>query len=168
MPGPLAPRAAAAQKAVRAIELRDHGHTWDEIAQLVGFSAARSANRAATRYLASHPSPEVDAVRADEERQLLLLRKEAWKNYRTVQFAVSARGLVTDDEGLPIPDYSHKDRALNTLLRISESRRRLHGADRLAKDHQASEEIDAALEDEFAGWMAEVQAQARRETEVRR
>ncbi len=96
------------------------------------------------------------------------MRREAFKNYRTVQFAISAKGLVTTDDGLPVVDYAHRDRALNTLLRISESRRRLLGLDWQARDQQEIDEIDAALEDEFSGWIADLQAQARREAEVTR
>jgi hypothetical protein len=121
---------AYAQKIARAAEMRDQGYPWDEVARAFGWSNADSAGRAVRSYFAKHPSLDVEAVREEEERQLQTLRREAWKSYKTVQFAVSSRGLVTDDEGLPVVDYSHKDRALNTLLRISESRRRLHGADR--------------------------------------
>jgi len=66
-----------------------------------------------------------------------------------------ARGLVTDDEGLPVPDHSNKDRALNTLLRISESRRRLHSADRPIKVVVESQDEDDALLAELDAYIAD-------------
>ena len=58
-------------------------------------------------------------------------------------------------------DYSHRDRSLNTLLRISESRRRLLGLDISTRQQAESEDLDAAIEDEFAAWLSGVEADAR-------
>jgi hypothetical protein len=91
--------------------------------------------------------------REEEERQLLLLRREAWKQYRTVQWAVSSRGLVLDADDNPVPDNSHRERWIAILTRISESRRRLHGADRPVSIRLTEDED--ALDAEIDAWLAE-------------
>ena len=146
-------RLTAAQKASKAIELRCRGVTWNAVAAQVGYSSAEHACRAVTNALAKYPSQAADELRKIEDIRLDNLEAEAWKNYRTVQFQVCSRGLVTDDDGLPIPDNSHRDRALNTLLRICESRRRLHGLDRPVRLSIESQDEDDALLAELNGFI---------------
>jgi hypothetical protein len=148
-------RLAAIKKAECALEHHLQGQTWEQAAKAAGYSCARSACAAVTKYLASHPTEGVEELRKIEDQHLLMLRREAWKNFRTVQFMTSARGLVEDADGLPVVDHSHKDKVLNTLLRISESRRRLLGLDqpvRVAIESQDEDdallaELDAYIED---------------------
>ena len=53
--GPVARKTAYAQKIARAVDLRDQGHTWDEVAQMAGWANAQNACNAVSRYLNSHP-----------------------------------------------------------------------------------------------------------------
>jgi hypothetical protein len=105
----------------------------------------------------------VDELRAIEDMKLDRLERQAWKEYRAVHFATCSRGLVTDADDMPIPDVSHRERWASILLRAYERRARLHGLDRLPREQQEAEDLDAAVEDELTAWLTETESRIRRE-----
>jgi hypothetical protein len=145
-----ASRLQAAQKVRRALQLRTEGYTWPQVAEQVGYSSAQHACRAVTDYFKKVPSEDADSLRATETEHLMMLRREAMALLRATQYVVSAKGdLVRDDDGRLVQDIQHRDRAINTLVRISESLRRLHGADQPARLAVTIEEeiaIDADID----------------------
>jgi len=142
-------RLTAAQKARKAIDLRCQGVSWDDVAIQCGYANAPNACRAVRQALARYPSQSVDELRAIEDLKLDRLEQEVWRQYRTVRWATCSRGLVTDADGSPVPDNSHRERWASILLRVYERRARLHGLDkpvsiRLAGDEDA---LDAEIEE---------------------
>ncbi|MFZ0166066.1 MAG: hypothetical protein WAL12_20995 [Trebonia sp.] len=113
---------AAADKVRGALEDHLQGYTWEQVAERNGYSSRQTACRAVTRYLARHPSPEVEQIREEEELQLQAIRRELWDIARRKHY-------FRTEDGELIRDDSQNIAALNTLARLSESRRRLHGAD---------------------------------------
>ncbi|WP_222843838.1 hypothetical protein, partial [Corynebacterium sp. CNJ-954] len=114
--------------------LRSQGHTWAEVASRAGYPSPDAARVAVTRTLDRVESDAVADLRAEEDDHLLLLRRSA---------------MTAALEGDP--------QSLAVLLRISESRRRLHGVDMptshsvtLSQQEQdLSEQLAKALTEKF-------------------
>lgn len=116
----------SADTTARALELKAKNYTYREIAAELGI-AVSSAYEAVQRGLRRTVAPAVEAYRDEEADRLEQLRREALELLLTEKFEVSA-GRVTDQE-----DLGHKIAALQMLLKISESTRKLHGLDSAAK-----------------------------------
>ncbi len=67
-------RAAAEERGRRAYELRLAGHSYDEIAELVGFASKQSAHRAVKRWADSVPQPDLEVMRAESSAVLSFAR----------------------------------------------------------------------------------------------
>lgn len=100
-------RIEAREKATQAVTLRTHGLPWAEVARRAGYPTPDAARVAVARTLDRVESDAVADLRAEEDANLMLIRQ-----------AALPAALDGDPQSLAI------------LLRTSESRRRLFGADR--------------------------------------
>lgn len=136
-------RIEAREKATLAVTLRTHGLSWTEVAQRAGYPTPDAARVAVTRTLDRVESDAVADLRAEEDAHLLLLRQSA---------------LPSALDGDP--------HSLAVLLRISESRRKLHGADRPVTEvtaRQEEEQLAQELVQEFNEMTEHARRQAREE-----
>jgi hypothetical protein len=121
-------RAEVADREVRAIDMRRNGATYDQIGQQLGIStsgAAQIVKRVLDRHV-TEALPDVRKLELDRLDQLqlaalLVLRREHW--------LVQAGKVVIDQAGLPMRDDGPTLAAIDRLVRIGESRRRLLGVD---------------------------------------
>lgn len=128
-------RIEAREKATHAVTLRTHGLTWAEVARRAGYPTPDAARVAVNRTLDRVESDAVEHFRAEEDAHLLMLRRAA---------------LPAALEGDP--------QSLAVLLRISESRRKLHGADIPAnysvnisqEENALAEQLANALNEKYA------------------
>ncbi|MGO3363556.1 MAG: hypothetical protein ACTIL2_14060 [Corynebacterium sp.] len=128
-------RIEAREKATQAVTLRTHGLSWAEVARRAGYPTPDAARVAVSRTLDRVESDAVADLRAEEDTHLLLLRQAA---------------LPSALDGDP--------HSLAVLLRISESRRKLHGADRPAhynvnvsqQEQDLTRQLVDALNEKFA------------------
>ncbi|WP_312978345.1 hypothetical protein [Corynebacterium sp.] len=128
-------RIEAREKATQAVTLRTHGLPWAEVARRAGYPTPDAARVAVARTLDRVESDAVADLRAEEDTHLLLLRQAA---------------LPSALDGDP--------HSLAVLLRISESRRKLHGADRPAhynvnvsqQEQDLTRQLVDALNEKFA------------------
>lgn len=121
---------AAAERAALACRLREEGHSYSEVARKLGYAGPGPAYRAVMRALRRTQQESADALRTLEVERLDRVALAAWQVYRT----------GTDRA---------KIGALNTLVRVSESRRKLLGLN--APTHNVYElmttrDIDAEIE----------------------
>lgn len=125
-------RIEAREKATHAVTLRTHGLTWAEVARRAGYPTPDAARVAVNRTLDRVESDAVEHFRAEEDAHLLMLRRAA---------------LPAALEGDP--------QSLAVLLRISESRRKLHGADIPANYSVGISQEENALAEQLANALNE-------------
>ncbi|MGO1677064.1 MAG: hypothetical protein ACTHYK_14355 [Brevibacterium aurantiacum] len=134
-------RIEAREKATQAVTLRTHGLSWAEVAQRAGYPTPDAARVAVNRTLDRVESDAVAELRAEEDAHLLLLRQAA---------------LPSALDGDP--------HSLAVLLRVSESRRKLHGADRPVTEvtvRREEEQLVQELVQEFNEMTEHTRQQAR-------
>lgn len=136
-------RIEARERATQAVTLRTHGLPWAEVAQRAGYPTPDAARVAVARTLDRVESDAVADLRAEEDAHLLLLRQAA---------------LPSALDGDP--------HSLAVLLRVSESRRKLHGADRPVTEvttRREEEQLVQELVQEFNEMAEHARRQAREE-----
>lgn len=144
MPGPnAATQARAAEKAVRvqrALELRTAGLTNAQISDEIGVDerTARRYVQEALALLAKHTEHDAANLRALELERLDKLQRAAERVLARRHVKVSGNGLVIC-EGKPLEDDAPTLRAIETLVKISESRRKLLGIDAPTKVEHSGE-----------------------------
>lgn len=99
--------AEARIKRARAVELAAEGRSYDEIAQAVGYSHRGSAHRAVFKAITEREVEDVDHLRALEMDRLDVLLRALWPRVEDGDLA-----------------------AINTAIRITETRIKLLGLDR--------------------------------------
>lgn len=143
----------------KAAALRVQGFTFAEIAAEMGCAVSTANDRVKRAMAAVRVASAAELVRTEDER-LDALWKVAWREAFRNHLMVSHGKVVhiTNDAGqsVPVIDHGPKLQALNTLLRISERRAKLHGLDapvRHRVDVVTEDAIDAEirrLEEEIA------------------
>lgn len=112
-----------AERQQRALELRRDGHTYDQIADELGYSDRGGAFRAVQQALRRAVAPAAKQLRDREGQRLELLWHDA---YELVQASSDVKAILA-------------------CVRISESLRRLYGLDAPVKV-QHSDHLDAEIE----------------------
>ncbi|OLT51515.1 hypothetical protein BJF89_07380 [Corynebacterium sp. CNJ-954] len=136
-------RIEAREKATQAVSLRTHGLSWAEVAVRAGYPSPDAARVAVARTLDRVEAGNVADLRAEEDAHLMLIRKAA---------------LPAALEGNP--------QSLAVLLRTSESRRRLFGADGPEAQAATSDELEQLAQeatDAFNEMFDRVRKEARQE-----
>ncbi len=122
-----------ARRDARAAELRAEGWTLQAIADELGFSSKTSALygiRNALREIVKEPA---EKLLAQEVARLDTLYEEALAILERDHVTVSHGKIITGEEGKPLLDDGPKLQAIDRLLRVRESYRRLLGLDQPAK-----------------------------------
>lgn len=144
-PTPKPAALAAQEKLTRAIDMRKRYATWQQVADECGWSDRSTAYNAVNREMARRRealAENVDDLREREVERLDLLAARALQVLETPHFVVSAGKLVDGPDGFPLLDDGPVLAAATTLVRISESYRRLHGLD-------AAQKVEAAVSVQF-------------------
>jgi hypothetical protein len=119
--------------------LADHPQTtYNELAELFGFSHRKDAYNAVLRAKADVARPAVTKLIQTESEELDALYAEACKILQRNHVTVSHGKVITmtdpeTGEEKPLLDDGPKLTAINAALRIRESYRKLHGLDQPAK-----------------------------------
>jgi hypothetical protein len=117
--------AALSERYARVVELRRTGMTFAQVAQAAGYADASGAYRAWRAALAAIPKAQADEARTEEDDRILAMIRGLW--------AKAARGDVW---------------AVDRVLRLSESRRRLYGLDApISVRGIVTSELDAKVND---------------------
>lgn len=111
-----------------AARLRARGKSYRQIAAIMGCSAPVAHDRV-RRALAAVPAEAVDELRTIEGERLDLLLQEAERILATNHVMVSHGRIIRGDDGEPLIDDGPKLQAIAQLRFLSESRRKLTGAD---------------------------------------
>lgn len=100
------------------------------------------------RAIAAQYRPEVEEMRIIEDERLNFMMRRLSALLRHPQYKVSVTGkIITDAEGRPLVDTSEERQILLALLKISESRRKLHGADQPVKHRiEITDKLDEEIE----------------------
>lgn len=125
----------AQTRARRAVEMRRDGHTWEQIAESCGYSsrgAAFNAVRMEMERVDSHIERTLDEIRQKELAHLEFLSSEALKVLQNRHLVVNSGAVVTH-RGEELLDDAPSLAAVDRLVKISESRRKLLGLDAAQK-----------------------------------
>lgn len=143
-----------ARKDAAAADLRSKGWTYQRIADELGFTEKGEAHHAVDRCLKATVKDAGEAARTMERERLDRLSEAAWAVLERRHVTVSNGKVISlpdPDTGeiKPLEDDAPVLQAIDRLLRISESRRKLDGLDapsRVSLDAQLlGAEIDALL-----------------------
>lgn len=128
-------RTEATQERKNAVvRMRTSGMRFSQIAEELGYASPASAVKAYHKALDEIPFEAVEQHRQLELQRLDRLIEEAWKLYEARHPVVSFGKVFFEAEGpdgemVPIEDAGPKLAALKEIRALSESRRRLIGAD---------------------------------------
>ncbi|MEV8402593.1 hypothetical protein [Streptomyces niveus] len=117
-----------AQKDARAAELRGKGWTYQRIADELGWANKGDAHHAVKRVLDATLREAGDSLRELERARLDRLSAAAWEVLDRQHVTVN-NGQIIRLGGEPLLDDAPALQAIDRLLRISESRRKLDGLD---------------------------------------
>lgn len=133
--GRFEPSQAAAEKAAQAARLKADNPrlSYQQIADSVGYSNKSDAWRAVQRCREAVIREAGAELIASEAAHLDDLFVEALEVLQRDHVTVSHGRIVKDDDGQTILDDGPKLAAIDRLLRVRESYRKLHGADKPAK-----------------------------------
>lgn len=152
MPQSPAQRQRVAEREAQVLQLKVAGNTFTEIgAQLTPPISKQFTERIYRRAMQRIGAEDRDAARHLEEARLDRLHAEAWTILHTPHYVVSAGQVVlhahADGTVAELLDDGPRLAAIDRLLRISESRRKLLGLDAPAKvEHEwGLSEIDHEL-----------------------
>lgn len=119
-----------AQRDAKACEMRSRNHTYQEIADALGYGDRSHAYRAVQKMLAEVPVEAVEELRRLHMARLDYLAVQALAVLEREHLTISQSGkIVTDDEGRQILDDGPTLAALDRLLRIQERQAKLMGLD---------------------------------------
>jgi len=138
-----------AERQRQALELRKAGHSFDSIAEKLGYSNRSAANKAVRAALA-----EITAEPAEEVRKLEIERLDGL--YQRAMQLVDDKGYELDDEGLVVAEVPANARvaAIGQAVRVGERRAKLLG-------------LDAAEKHEHSGTVSTIQLPADRGEKLR-
>lgn len=138
---------AAREKDARALLLRQRGLSPEHIAKEMGWDSTGSVTRAIQRSLADSVAESVDEIRMIESARLDDIMRIALKVALEKHYHVAANGRVAENPvtGEPLLDYGPNIQAVNSLRQISESRRKLLGADSAIKHSITIDQIDQEI-----------------------
>ena len=166
---------SAKQKQEKAVSMRVHGHTWQEIADAVGYSAPANAYKAVDQYFAKvTPTPDIDHYRVQENLKLDELEKQLWgiinRGHVVIQHGKivgrfagwatdpSTGEVLTDKDDKPIATYDEIEddepvlRAVAQLLQVYARRAKLNGLDKpIVIKFENEDELDDEIEELVAG-----------------
>jgi len=123
-----------AKRDAEAANLRSKGYSYTRIAETLGYSDRGSAHHAVKRVLELTVQEAGEELRQVERERLDRLSEAAWAVLERQHVTVS-NGRIVSLDGQPLPDDAPVLAAIDRLLRISESRRKLEGLDAPTKTH---------------------------------
>lgn len=143
-------RPGTAERDAQACRLRTRGESYDQIARALGFRDRSGARRAVQRALVVTRQEPADELRALELERLDDLTRHLQQVLATRHFVHTQGGKVVrhPETGTPLTDTGPVIQAALALLRVSESRRKLTGADEPAKQRVqviTEDMVDAAI-----------------------
>ncbi|MET0416044.1 MAG: hypothetical protein ABW022_08490 [Actinoplanes sp.] len=158
MPASRAKRADTARRRSEAIAMRMAGHTFEQIAQALGYTSRGAACQDITRALETavvEQARSVEAYREEELQRLDALLAEAWAVLKRQHLTVSHGRVIYDDStGEPILDDAPTLSAIDRILKIQERRAKFLGLD--APQRHEVVTVDA-VDAEIARLTAELQ-----------
>jgi hypothetical protein len=172
-------QATAAQRRARVLQLRISGATFEQIGQALGITDGRAHQLYKDALNRTIQAP------ADEHRRLELerldrLQAEAVRVLRADHIVVQGGEIVRGEDGRPLADHGPTLAAIDRLVRVQESRRKLLGLDAPSR-HQVDarvmtvdqmdvriEELENLLATDDPDYAAEQRHQREREALVER
>lgn len=142
-----------AERDAKAARLRSQGYSYQRIADALGYSDRGAAHHAVQRVLQLTVQEAGEELRQMERERLDRLSEAAWEVLERQHVTVS-NGRIVSLNGEPLPDDGPVLAAIDRLLRISESRRKLEGLDAPSRVSVDAEHLGAeitAILDRLAG-----------------
>lgn len=144
-------RVDTAARDAEAVKLRADGHTYQAIAERLGYNDRSDARKAIERMITSTVREPADEIRQLELIRLDSLWMQAMQVLTAAHVTVSNGRVVTieqDGEPVPVADDAPVLQAIDRLLKIMERRSKLLGLDAPAKVEVMSlDRIDQAIAD---------------------
>lgn len=138
--GAFARTVEAAERDGEAARMKSRGATYAEIAEALGYAGTSGAKAAVQRAIDAAVVPAGEALVAERRSELGEMRRHAWSVVQAPGYVTSPKGdVVLGPDGSPLVDQAARLSALNTLVKVSESERRLLGLD--ARDGLREREV---------------------------
>lgn len=118
-----------ATRDARAAELRADGWTLQQIADELGYADRSTARQAIQRALREIVQGPAETLIQQEATRLDALYEKALDILHRDHVMVSHGRIIKDDNGQPLPDDGPKLAAIDRLVKVRESYRRLFGLD---------------------------------------
>lgn len=134
----------AAEKRAKAARLSAMGWSYPRIAEAVGYSSRATAYKAVQQVLKETAQEAGNEFRTVKREQLRLLTEATWEILEREHIMVS-NGRVVSLDDQPLKDPGPALTAINLLLRINESERKLEGADEPARVSVEAQQIGAEI-----------------------
>jgi hypothetical protein len=128
----VAVRLPVAQRRDKAVQMRIEGKTWREVADALGIGTPQQAEREVARALEQankRLDQSVGHLRRTEAARLDDLIRKTYAILTKDHLLVQGGKVVLDADGDPMHDDGPKLKAIETIRRLSESRRKLFGLD---------------------------------------
>ena len=157
MPASPARQALTAERRTQALKLKVAGHTFEHIAETLGYASRGAAYTDIIRALAQRKKDVDDALPqyiALELERLDTLEQEVWAVLNRPHQVVSQGRIVRDADGEPLADDGPILDAVDRLLKIQARRARLLGHDAPVKVQQEVTVIDGGVDAEIARLLA--------------
>lgn len=122
-----------ARRDAQAAELRAQGRTYQQITDELGYADRGNAHRAVRRALRDIVKGPAEKLIQQEAARLDTLYEEALAVLERDHLTVSHGRIIYGDDGQPILDDGPKLAAIDRLVKIRESYRRLFGLDAAVK-----------------------------------
>jgi len=145
------------ERDAEAARLRARDHTFQEIADQLGFAGRNGARYAVERALASAIAEPAEELRRLELMKLDAMSRSAWEVLEAQHYLVSQGRVIHLGDGEPLGDDAPVLHAIDRLLKISERRCKLLGIDAPVRMEVTS--IDA-LDQQIAALEAELAERA--------
>lgn len=136
-----------AERDAQAARLMTMAFDYGEIAQQMGYADRSGAFRAVQRALLATVAEPAAHLRVIEVARLDIALRKAWDVMCARHIVVNQGRVVCDpDSGEPLTDHGPVLAAINTVIKISESRRKLLGLDAPTRHEVITpEQIEAAV-----------------------
>lgn len=145
-----------AEMAQTAYAMKLKGETNTAIGEALGVSR-ETVRTLLTEYRTALTAPQADELRRVEDDKLSRLEAVAWKILEENHVAFQ-HGKVVSLDGKPLSDKEPVFKAIDRLLKTSESRRKLWGADMPTKSEHTVRTVDV-VDDAVMRLVQEVEAQ---------
>lgn len=133
------------ERDTEALRMRSRGHTFDFIAQHLGYGNRSNAHRAVRNAVKAMQKEHADEVYAQQVENLNNMRRAVYEVLEKNHVVVQQGKIIMTPEFDPLIDYKPLLEAVDRLLKIEDRFARLHGLDTVKLDVTVEDATDVKI-----------------------